>query len=59
MKILYFTGRCINQFLYSDLVCCRTDNYDFQEFICTVTYIKCLLLQYLNDKLVPVSIESH
>ena len=38
------------EFLYSDLVCCRMDNCDFQEFICTVTYFKYRLLPYLKDK---------
>ena len=50
MKILYFTGHCINRFLYRDLEYCRTDNCDFQEFLCTVTCIKYLLLPYLYDK---------
>ena len=32
------------------LVCCCIDNCDFQEFQCTVTCIKNLLLSNLNDK---------
>ena len=50
MKILHFTWHCINRFLYSPLVCCCIVNCDFQEFLCTVTCIKNLLLSNLNDK---------
>ena len=50
MKILHFTWHCINRFLYSHLVCCCIVNCDFQEFLCTVTCIKNLLLSNLNDK---------
>ena len=49
MKILHFTGYCINRFLYSHLVCCCIVNCDFQEFLCTVTCIKNLLLPNLYD----------
>ena len=44
MKILHFTWHCINRFLYGHLVCCCIVNCDFQEFLCTVTCIKNLLL---------------
>ena len=50
MKIFHFQGYCINRFLYSDLVCCHTDYCDFQEFLCTVTCIKYLVLPYLYNK---------
>ena len=50
MKILHFTWYCINRFLYSHLVCCCIVHCDFQEFLCTVTCIKNLLLSNLNDK---------
>ena len=51
MKILHFTCfACINRFLYSHLVCCCIVKCDFQEFLCTVTCIKNLLLSHLNDK---------
>ena len=50
MKILHFTWHRINRFLYSHLVCCCIVNCDFQEFLCTVTCIKNLLLSNLNDK---------
>ena len=50
MKILHFTWHCINRFLYSHLVCCCIVNCDFQEFLCTVTCIKNLLLPNLFDK---------
>ena len=50
MKILHFTWHCINRFLYSHLVCCCIVNCDLQEFLCTVTCIKNLLLSNLNDK---------
>ena len=50
MNILHFTGHCTDRFLYSDLVCCRTDNCDFQEFLCTVTCKTYLLLPYLFDR---------
>ena len=50
MKILHFTGHCITRFLYSHLVCCSIANCDFQEFLCTVTCIKNLLLPNLYDK---------
>ena len=46
----HFTRHCINRFLYSHLVCCCIVNCDFQEFLCTVTCIKNLLLSNLNDK---------
>ena len=50
MKIFHFTGHCINRFLYSHLICCCIVNCDFQEFLCTVTCIKNLLLVNLSDK---------
>ena len=50
MKILHFTGHCINRFLYSHFVYCCIVNCDFQEFLCTVTCIKNLLLPNLYDK---------
>ena len=42
--------RALNRFLYSHLVCCCIVHCDFQEFLCTVTCIKNLLLSNLNDK---------
>ena len=50
MKSLHFTRHCINRFLYSHLVCCCIVNCDLQEFLCTVTCIKNLLLSNLSDK---------
>ena len=50
MKILHSTRHCINRLLYSHLVCCCSDNCDFQEFLCTVTCIQNLLIPNLYDK---------
>ena len=50
MKTLHFTRHCINRFLYSHLVCGCIVNCDLQEFLCTVTCIKNLLLSNLSDK---------
>ena len=49
MKILHFTGHCINRF-------CTVTWYavvqttDFSRFLCTVACIKYMLLPYLYDK---------
>ena len=50
MKILHFSGHCINRLLYSDLVCCRTDTVIFIFLYSYFYKVSALLLSYLYNK---------